>query len=127
MYTLLLLTTSIRFVDMIFLLTRESTNIPTVVIVMTCAMIVYGVALGVSRFVSNLRMRQLVSFYMVQTAVIAFNLIFIAMTCPLSLGGLEMLAVGTFLDILINIALVGTSLKHIRRFEIMPERSTMHV
>lgn len=118
MYYLLLLTTGVRFVDMIFLLSKDSTNLPVPVIVVTSAMILYGIVLGVAKFASSVRMKQLAAFYMVQSAMIAFNMIYVAVACPLSISGVETLIVGTFLDLLVNVGLIYASRKRMRSFQL---------
>lgn len=118
MYYLLLLTTGVRFADMIFLLSKDSTNLPVPVIVVTSAMILYGIALGVTKFISSVRMKQLTVFYGIQSAMIAFNMIYIAVACPLRISGAETLVVGTFLDLLVNVSLIYVSYKRMRSFQL---------
>lgn len=118
LYYLLLLTTSVRFVDIIYLLAKDSTNLPTPVIIVTSAMILYGVFLVVKKVISTVRLKQLVTFYTVQTGMIAFNLIYVAVRCPLQISASETLIVGTFLDILANIGLIYLCMKQIRSFHL---------
>lgn len=117
LYYLLLLTTSVRLIDMIYLLAKGSTNLPVPVIAVTSAMLLYGIALIVYRFIATVRMKQLVTFYSVQTLMIAFNLVFVAAACPLRMSAAETLIVGTFLDLLINAGLIYTSMKRMRSFQ----------
>lgn len=118
MYYLLFCTTALRFADMIYILSKESTNLPIPVIVVTCAMILYGIALVVSKFVAPIRMKQVTLFYLVQSAMIVFNLIFVAVACPLSISAAETFLVGTFLDLLVNAGILFVSVKRMRAFSL---------
>lgn len=123
LYYLLLLTTGIRFADMIYLLARENTNLPIPVIVVTSVMIIYGFVLGVYKFISTIRLKQLLAFYVIQTVLFVFNLVYVAVACPLTISPAETLIVGTFLDLIINVSLVYIGMKHIRSF-MMPAQNT---
>lgn len=114
LYYLLLLTTTVRFADLIYLLSRDSTNLPVPVIIITSAMILYGIATGVSKFIRPLRMKPLLTFYKTQTAMIAFNLIYVAVASPLRMSAAETLIVGTFLDLLVNVGLIYVCMKRMR-------------
>ena len=106
LYYLLLATTTVRFVDMIYLLAKDSTNLPVPVLVVTTLMVLYGIALIVRKFVGNVLLKQLMIFYMVQTVMIVFNLSYIAVACPLRISAAETFVVGTFLDIIVNFAVI---------------------
>jgi hypothetical protein len=104
----------VRFADVVYLLGRGSTNLPTPVIVVTSVMILYGAFLGVKKFTSVIRMKELLTFYMVQTGMILLNLIYTAVATPLQINALETIVVGTFLDLLINAGLITWVLRQMR-------------
>lgn len=114
LFYLLALTTSVRFVDMIYLLIHGSTNLPVPVIAVTSAMILYGIILIVCKFISTIRMKRLLTFYLVQSVMIVFNLCYISFWCPLHISFAEALIIGTFLDLLVNVALLYVCFKRIR-------------
>lgn len=116
LYYLLLLTTTVRFADMIYLLAKDSTNLPIPVIAVTSLMILYGIFLGVKKFVTTIRMKQMLHFYLVQTGMIVFNLIYVAAFCPLRVSAVETVIVGTFLDVLVNAGLIYACLRQMRSF-----------
>lgn len=120
LYYLLLLTTTVRFADIIYLLARDNTNLPVPVIVVTSVMVLYGVFLAVKKFISNIRMKQLLAFYLVQTGMILFNLVYIAVACPLQINAAETLAAGTFLDILVNVGFICMMMRQIRNYGFSP-------
>jgi hypothetical protein len=109
-----MLTTAVRFVDMIYLLSRESTNLPVSVIIVTSAMILFGVALVAKKFINNIRVRHLMAFYIVQAGMVVFNLVNVAIFCLLQLSVAETFIVGSFLDILIDFCAIYACLKHMR-------------
>lgn len=115
LYFLMLLTTAIRFADVIYLLSRESTNLPMVIYILTSALILYGVVLVVKRFIGSVRIRQLMVFFIFHAVIFAFNITYVAVSVPLSIDMFEMAAVGTFLDILIDICAVYFCLKQRRK------------
>ena len=114
MYFLLVLTTTVRFADIIFLLTRESTNLPIAVLVVSTAMVLYGITLIMKKILGSVRFKQLTMFYLVQSAMIVFNLAFIAMAWPLKIGLIEIIVVGSFLDLLVNTGILLMGAKHMR-------------
>lgn len=114
LYYLLFLTTTVRFVDIIYLMTKPSTNLPVIVLVVTSAMIIYGVVLLTKRVLSNLRLKQLTTFYVVQSAMIVFNIIYMAISCPLQVSFVETLIVGTFLDLLMNFGILYACMRQMR-------------
>ncbi|MGI6402995.1 MAG: hypothetical protein ACOX0K_02000 [Oscillospiraceae bacterium] len=114
LYYLLLITTSLRLVDVIYLLTATNSCLPGIVFAVTSAMILYGIVLVVKRFVGSVRLSQLMAFYLVQIFAILFNLIFVAVTLPVKVTLAETLVVGTFLDILINCVVVYLCMKQRR-------------
>lgn len=113
-YGLLLLTTALRLVDMVYLLSREVINLPAPVIVVQSAMILYGIVLLAQRFISSVRLRPVTVFFAVQAVMFLFNITYTALTSPLRFTALEMIAVGTFLDVLVNAVIVYFCVKRMR-------------
>lgn len=114
LYYLLMVTTAVRFVDMIYLLSRESTNLPVLVIALTGAMILYGIVLVAKKFTSSIRLKELMLFYGVQAVLISVNLITVAAFVPLQLTLTETFLVGSFLDLLIDGCCLYACAKQIR-------------
>ncbi|MDL2247686.1 hypothetical protein LJC05_03035 [Bacteroides sp. OttesenSCG-928-J23] len=114
MYALLLLTTTLRFADMIYLLVTDSTDLPFPILLISAAVVLYGIYLLVQKFTSNIRLKQLMAFFLVQTGVFAFNIIYTAINVPLQIGAADTLLIGTFLDIIINCSVVYFCLKQMR-------------
>ena len=114
LYYLLLLTTGMRFVGMIYLLAKEELNLPITVIALTSVMILYGVFLVLKKFVTGIGIKPLMCFYMIQTGVVIFNIAFVALTSPLQIQLAETLIVGTFLDVLVNFILIVLAVRHLR-------------
>lgn len=110
----MLLTTAVRFVDILYLLSRDNTNLPVPVIIVTSIMVLYGVFLTVKKFISNIRMKQLFIFYMIQSAMIVFNLIFTSVASPLRINAMETIIVGTFLDLIVNAGLIYMMFRQMR-------------
>lgn len=117
LYFLLLLTTSVRFVDLIYLLAKDNTNLPIPVVIVSCIMVLYGIVLGVQKFIGSVRLRQLMNFFILQSGLIAFNMIYVSVATPLKMDAAEMLAVGTFLDLVVNGAVVYLSMRQMRSFQ----------
>jgi len=102
LYYLLLFTTTLRFVDIIYLLAGKTTDLPLPVILVTTAMVLYGIVLIVRKFVGTILLKHLQTFYLVQTAMIVFNIAYIALMSPLDISAVEFLVVGSFLDLIVN-------------------------
>ena len=115
LYILLLLTTSLRLISVVFLLAAESTALPTIVLVTTSLSVFYGIFLLVRRFIFNLRLRHFVQFFAVQSAVMLFNLFFVSNSVMVALSVVEVIATGTFPDILINLTAIYYCVRSMRR------------
>jgi hypothetical protein len=114
LYGLLVLTTALRLANIVYLLVKETTNVPLPVLVVTTVMIAYGIFLIAKKFIGKVTLRQLSHFYIVQTVMIAFNLFYVAMFCPLRIDVSEILVVGTFIDILVNGTIIYLCTKQLR-------------
>lgn len=114
LYYLMLAVTVARLADLVYLLGREATNLPVAVLVSVSVLILYGIVLGVKRFVGSVRLGHLMAFFLVETLAICFNLFYVATYVPLKLDLWEMLIVGSFLEILINLVAVYLCLRHRR-------------
>lgn len=114
LYYLILLTTSVRLIDIVYLLTRDSTNLPLSVIMITSAMILYGTVLVVKKFMGNVRLTQLMVFYGIQAALVVVNLVIVSVMVPMQITVAETFIVGSFLDILIDISAIYAGAKFMR-------------
>lgn len=103
LYIVMLVTTILRFADVIYLLSRPVTNLPTTVFIITSLVIIIGVVLIVKRFIGTVRLGQFMAFFIIQAVAFLFNIVFVSVTVPLKIDVFEMIAVGSFLDILIDI------------------------
>lgn len=126
LYWVLLLTTVLRFADLFYLLTTDSTNLPIPVLVITAAVVLYGLYLVMKKFTGGVRLKQLVSFFIFETGAFVFNIIYVAVSCPLQIGMADTMAVGTFLDILINCCILFFSLRQMRGGYALMARSIGH-
>lgn len=114
LYSLILAITVIRSTSMGYLLIKGKTNVPVLVLGVMLCMILYGIFLLVKRLFANVTLKQMMAFFMVESFAIIFNLIYISVNCPLSIGPLETLVVGTFFDIIISLAVIYFCTKQIR-------------
>ncbi|WRS26246.1 hypothetical protein U6B65_07735 [Oscillospiraceae bacterium MB08-C2-2] len=114
LYYLTAVLTAVRFADMIYLLSADKTNLPIPVLVVTSAMIVFGLYLVVKKFIGVILLRQMTMFYLFNTVAILFNLIYTAVTSPFNITFLETIITGTFLDVIISVALLGMCIKRMR-------------
>ena len=117
LYILLFLTTAVRLVGVVGSLAAGNTSLPAVVLVTTSLTVVYGVLLLVRRFVFTIRLRHFMQFFAVQSLVFAFNLAFVYRNVLLSLTLMEMLAVGSVLDIFVGCVAIYYCAKNIRRIK----------
>lgn len=114
LYSLILAITVIRSAGMGYLLIKGETNVPVLVLGVMSCMILYGIFLLVKRLFANVTLKQMMAFFMIESFAIIFNLIYISFNCPLSIGPLETLVVGTFFDIIISMAVIYFCTKQIR-------------
>jgi len=113
----LILTTATRFVGVVLTLQPGNTSLPTVVLVLTSITVLYGIYFCVRRYVFTLRLAHFVQFYVVQSAVFVFNLVFVSRNVLLSLTLTEIIVVGTLLDVLIGLVAIYYSVKGIRKIK----------
>lgn len=112
LYYLMLAITLIRLGTLVYLVVRpQGTNLPLPVIVSASVMILYGILLGLRRFLSSVRLGQLMAYYIVLSLSVAFNLFFAAFYVPVRLTLVEAVVLGTFLDLLVNIVIVRFCLR----------------
>ena len=121
-FLLLVAFTGLRLIDVMYLITRDSMNLPLAVIAITVVMVLYGIVLTVKQLVSRTTVKELMMFYILQASTIIFNLIFVAVACPVKLSLAEMLAVGTFLDLVVIGCVIYYGMKQLRR-----TRMPMHI
>ena len=114
LYYLLMLTTAVRFVDMVYVLSRGTTNLPLSVLIITTAIILYGAVLLTKRFFSNIRLTQLMTFFAVHAVLVGINLAIVAINIPFQVTLSETFIVGSFLDILVDFCAVYAGFKQIR-------------
>ena len=114
---LMILTTAVRFFGVVFLLALGNTSLPAVVLVTTSVTVLYGVFLLVWRFIFTLRLKHFIQFFVVQTIIFAFNLIFVSRNVLLQITLVEVSVVGTLLDILIGCVAIYYCIKEIRRIK----------
>jgi len=113
LFITLIATTAWRFINTIIVLTVGQLNLPTIVMILTPAMILYGVGLLVKKFLSTVRVRQYLIFFAVHSLVIAFNIAFVAITSPLAVTIPEAMVVGTLLDLIIFVGLAAACIKQL--------------
>ena len=120
LYVILLITSVLRLISVVFVLMMgEATHLPTRVIVLTSITVVYGLLLLVRRFILSVHPRHFIHFFIFQTAVFAYNLIFVSRTVPLEIRPFEVLVTGTMLDILVAAVAIYYCVKNIRRKKII--------
>jgi uncharacterized integral membrane protein len=111
----LIIITVVRSANIVYLLTAGGTNLPILVIVMSCLLLAYAVILISKRiFGGNITLRQFIAYYVVHALVTVFNLFFTSAATPLPVTWLEAFAIGTFFDVLIDVCAVHFSRKQIR-------------
>lgn len=113
-FYLLLLISSIRFVSVVYVLAKPGNNLPVLAILVTCALVIYGALLVVKRFVSQITVKQMLCFYLIQSAAVLFNIGYVALTSPLKISFAETMVVGTFLDVLLGCVLTVLMLRRLR-------------
>ena len=114
MYTVLFLTTAVRLVDLIYILAQDATRLPVPVLVVTTAMILYGVVIVVRKLTGNILLRQLMLFYMTQLVMIVFNLTYVIVAYPLQVNFAETMIIGTFLDLILGVTFLFLCAKQFR-------------
>ena len=122
-FLILVAFTGLRLVDVMYLITRDSVNLPVTVIVVIAAMVLYGVALITKQLLAKTTVKELITFYVSQAAAIVFNLVFVSIACPIKLSIAEMLAVGTFLDLVVIACVLYYGMKQLR----VSARVPMHI
>ena len=115
LFVLILVTTVLRFGNMVSMILSWPTNLPLPSLFITFFIIAYGVLLIFKRIFLNTTLRNYLWFFIVQSLAIAVNILYIKKTTPLKLSVREMISIGTFLDILIAAVAVYFCIKNIRK------------
>jgi len=115
LYTLVFLTSLVRLVGVVILFARGFSNLPPTVLALTSLVVLHGMFLLVRRFIFTLHLRHFVQFFVLQSAVFAFNLLLTSRTVMLAIDIPERLVVGSLLDILVGVAAIYYCAKGIRK------------
>ena len=108
--------TGVRLVDMVYLFVNGQTNLPVAILGVTTAMVAYGLLLIVKKFVFDIRIKELMAFYLVWAAAIVFNLSYLRFShYPFALSLPEFIAVGTILDLIVIACVCYYGMKQMRR------------
>lgn len=114
LYYLLFITTGVRLVDIVYLLAKNDTSLPLPVFVAASVLVLYGIVMVIRKLTSMMRLKQMLTFYVIQTGIIVFNIAYVAIACPFKPSAVETLVVGTFLDLLINFIIIFACTRRIR-------------
>ncbi|MCL2856700.1 MAG: hypothetical protein FWE19_03105 [Oscillospiraceae bacterium] len=115
LYALVFLTTAVRLVGVVILFARGFSGLPPIVLTLTSLVVLHGMFLLVRRFIFTLHLRHFVQFFVVQTAVFAFNLALTSNTVLLAIDIPEQIVVGSLLDILVGTLCIYYCAKNIRK------------
>ena len=117
----------IRFINIIYMLVFSTTHLPLIVILLMSAVVLYGAFLIAKKFIFGIRLKELIWFFIAQAAVAVFNLGYLGFIgYPLRLSFVEVITVGTLLDLLTAICVLYYSIKQMRRRPAREARD-MHV
>ena len=115
LFLLMIIFIAVRFIC-ISILIVFGTILPTAVIVVTSLVVLYGILLIVKKFALSIRLKEIMWFFMIQAVVVALNLGYMVLIgFPLQLRVSEIIAVGTFLDILVAVCVIYYVVKYLRR------------
>jgi len=109
LYYLILLTTGVRLVDMVYLLVKGGSNLPVSVMAVTGVMILYGIVIAFQK--RSVKIRSLIVFFAVHAALVVVNLVTVKIHVPMQITVAETLIVGSFLDIVIDACAMYAGLK----------------
>ena len=123
MLALVVITTILRFSNIIFVVTRDAVNLPALVLVLTSAMVLYGITLSAKRFFTTIRLKQFMVFFLIHSLIISFNIVYVAVTSPLQVTVSEALIVGTFFDLIVFGGVLFACIKQLRSNVLTPASS----
>jgi len=124
----MILFTAVRFLNIIYLLAFGATNLPWIVICVMSAIVLYGALLIVKKLIFGILLKDIMAFFIVQAVAVAFNLGYMLIIgFPLQLSLLEIIAVGTFLDILVSACVLYYGIKRMRRAAAAGEKGNTNV
>ena len=115
LYSLLIFSTTVRFVDLIYVLALQQTTLPLVVVIVAGASILVGLALVVKKFIGVLPLKQLMLFFIVEALAVSFNIAYLAMNYPLAITLAEAVLCGTFLHLIVDAIVVHTCMRSLRQ------------
>ena len=115
LYALVFLSCAVRLVGVVILFARGYSNLPPTVLTLTSLVVLHGMFLLVRKFVLALHLKHFVQFFVVQSAVFAFNLALTSSTVLTVIDLPERLVVGSLLDILVGVVAIYYCAKAIRK------------
>jgi len=115
LYALVFLTSAVRLICVVFLFAREHSVLPPAVLMLTSLTVLHGMFLLVRRFIFTLHLKHFVQFFVVQSAVFAFNLVLTSHAVLLPIDLVERVVVGSLLDILVGVTIIYYCAKSMRK------------
>lgn len=111
-----------RFLAMSYTISTQADRLPAAVYVATGITVAIGLFLLCKRIVFRVKVRQMEFYYAVTAIVAIFNLVFVKYSSRLEATPVDLLVIGTLLDVVVSITLIVLAEKE-RKYVKLPVQS----
>lgn len=102
MFLFLVIKVIVRGICLLVQLFMGLEDFPLIVFLFSCAVVIFGIVLIVLRIQNKLHTRSMTHFYIADTLVVIFNLIYMSAFSPIHINFVQFLYIGTLLDVVVN-------------------------
>ena len=123
MLYLMVLATAVKFASLAYVFTTDIERLPVAVYVSTGIVVLFGLFLICKNIVKRVGRKELASYYGLSAAAVFFNLIFMKIFSRAEIATLDLLILGTMMDILVGVVFVVLTVrehKYVRRTSTRP-------
>ena len=103
---LMVLATAVKFASLAYVFTTDIERLPVAVYVSTGIVVLFGLFLICKNIVKRVGRKELASYYGLSAAAVFFNLIFMKIFSRAEIATLDLLILGTMMDILVGVVFV---------------------
>lgn len=114
MLYLMMLMTAAKFAALTFIFSTDVGRLPMTVYISTGIVLLFGVFLICKQIIKTVTKRDLIAFYILEGISVVVNLIFMKLLCRAELNLIDLLAIGTLMDIIVDATLVVLSARENR-------------
>ncbi|MEM1483974.1 hypothetical protein V6615_03730 [Oscillospiraceae bacterium PP1C4] len=114
MLYLMMLGTACKFLALTFVFSTDIERLPTPIYISTGIVVLFGVFLICKNIIKSVNKKELGIYYVLLCGSVVFNLIFMKLFSRTELTTMDLIIIGTIMDIVVNVTLITLSVRENR-------------